>query len=133
MTDLSVDDVWAELFEKYHIGHNFVKKTILKMPFSHRPYPMTNGYRVYNDAMERIYGEWIKKPCGGRDGPLVWKFSMPNDVDHGQVLKTRKGKKLESMGYTHISGHVPDEYLNKSAVERINLTIRNRMASFLKI
>lgn len=110
------------------VGYDFVEETIMKMPYGHRPYFMTDGYRVYNEAMERIYGEWSIRPYRGRGRPPVWKYSLPDDLDYGQVVKTRKGKKLESVEYIHVSGHVPAEYLNTSAVERMNLTIRNRMA-----
>gem|GEM_PF-5676272 len=64
----------------------------------------------------------------GRGRPPVWKYRLPDDLNHGQVVKTRQGKKLESVEYINISGSVPWEYLNTSAIERMNLTIRSRMA-----
>jgi len=98
------------------------------MPFMHRPYIMTDGYRVYNEAIELAYGDWILKPYRGRSRPPVPKYRLPDDLNYGQVVKTRNGKKLESVKYIQVSGHVPDKYLNTSAIERMNLTIRNRMA-----
>ena len=110
------------------VGYSFVEETISKMRKRHRPYFMTDGYRVYSEAMERIYGEWSKRPYKGRGRPPVWRFRLPDDLDYGQVVKTRKGKKLESVEYIHVSGSVPSEYLNTSSIERMNLTIRSRMA-----
>jgi len=110
------------------VGRSFVAETLSKMKSGHRPYFVTDGYRVYNEAMERIYGEWSKKPYGGRGRPPVFKFGLPEDLNYGQVVKTRKGKRLESVEYIQVSGAVPQEYLNTSSVERMNLTVRSRMA-----
>jgi len=110
------------------VGYSFVAETASKMPFRHRPFFMTDGYRVYNEAIELVYGDWILKPYRGRGRPPVPKYRLPDDLNYGQVVKTRSGKKLESVEYIQVSGHVPDEYLNTSAIERMNLTIRNRMA-----
>ncbi|MCL2032766.1 MAG: hypothetical protein FWG96_05815 [Methanomassiliicoccaceae archaeon] len=32
------------------------------MSENHRPYFMTDGYRVHSEAIERIYGKWSKEP-----------------------------------------------------------------------
>jgi len=66
----------------------------------------------------------------GRGRPPVWKLTLPDGLNYGQVVKTRNGKKLEKVEYIQVNGNIPKEYLNTSAIERMNLTIRNRMARF---
>jgi IS1 family transposase len=110
------------------VGYAFVENTIRKLRYGHRPYFMTDGYKVYNEALAQIYACWNKAHYRGRGRPPVWKWGLPDDLDYGQVVKTRKGQKLESVEYIRISGNVPREFLNTSAIERMNLTIRNRMA-----
>ena len=46
------------------------------------------------------------------------------DFNYGVVEKTRKGKKLEKVGWYVAYGDVPERLLNTSAIERQNLTVR---------
>jgi len=43
------------------VGSEFVEETINKIEHGHFPYLTTDGYRVYNEAIEHVYGEWTKK------------------------------------------------------------------------
>lgn len=62
-----------------------------------------------------------------------WKLRYPDGFDYGQVVKTRDGKRLESVEYKVVSGGILDWMLNTSSVERMNLTIRNGMARLRRV
>ena len=115
------------------VGYLFVDDMISKFEDPCGPVYMTDGYRVYNEAFLRCLGEWSIRPYGGRGRPPVWKFGYPDRFNYGQVVKTRMGKRLEKVEYKVVSGTVPDGLLNTSAVERMNLTIRNCMARLKRI
>jgi hypothetical protein len=68
----------------------------------------------------------IKKEGRGRNPHP--KMIPHEHLRYGQVIKTRKGKKLEKVEYENVFGHVPKCLLNTSAVERSNGTLRTFMA-----
>ena len=48
-------------------------------------------------------------------------------------MKTRNGRRLEKVEYKVVSGMIPEGWFNTSAVERMNLTLRDCMASHKRI
>lgn len=69
----------------------------------------------------------------GSDSHPIWKRRYPDGFNYGQVVKTRNGRRLEDVGYRIVSGTVPERWFNTSAVERMNLTIRNQMVRLRRI
>lgn len=114
-------------------GQQFVGEMLGKLEDPCGPIYMTDGYRVYTEALLVHLGEWPIAPYRGRGRPPVPKFRYLEGFNYGQVIKTRQGKKLEKVEYRIISGSVPDKWFNTSAVERMNLTIRNGMARLKRI
>ena len=110
-------------------GKVFVNKILAKLKDKSSPIYMTDGYTVYNRAFASHFGEW-------RSGHITPKgrvskhpkFFWSDRFNYGQVVKTRDGDKLESVDYVVVSGDIPKELFNTSGVERMNLTIRERMA-----
>lgn len=115
------------------VGYQFVDDMVCKLHDPLGPFYMTDGYKVYPEAFLRCLGVWTLKPYCGRGRRPIQKFGFPEKFNYGQVVKTRNGKRLESVDYRIVSGHVPEECFNTSAVERMNLTIRNCMARLKRI
>jgi hypothetical protein len=88
------------------------------------PVIVTDGYLPYHTVMLERYGMWIRRPYKGRGRPSKDKLIPNPDLNYGQVIKTRKGKRLEKVEHTSVFGNVPKELLNTSAVERNNGTMR---------
>jgi hypothetical protein len=53
-------------------------------------------------------------------------------LNYGQVVKTREGLKLVDVERKEIFGSVDKGYMDTSIVERMNLSIRTRLARFKK-
>ena len=110
-------------------GKVFVDRMLSKLKDKFSPVYMTDGYAVYNRAFAAHFGEWrsgyttpkgrISKRC---------RFFWSDGFNYGQVVKTRENLKLESVEYVTVSGSIPDDLFNTSGIERMNLTIRERMA-----
>ena len=129
------DWVWTCLCseEKYLLGikadgrgravaERFVNGELDKLK-GHMPIFVTDGYRPYQDILFERYSFYhIGNRGRGRHGR---DYLVPDyDLNYGIVEKTRKGKKLEKVRRYSRFGHVPDGYLNTSAIERSNLTNR---------
>ena len=115
------------------VGYEFVGRMLSKFDDPYGPIYMTDGYKVYTEAFLKHLGEWNKEPYRGRGRPPVWKYRYPDRLNYGQVIKTRQGKRLEKVEYKVMAGTIPEGWFNTSAVERMNLTIRNGMARLRRI
>ena len=115
------------------VGYSFVAEMISKFDDPYSPIYMTDGYKVYTEAFLKRLGQWDRRPYRGHGRPPVWKSGYPDCLNYGQVVKTRQGKKLEKVEYKVMSGTIPEGWFNTSAVERMNLTIRNSMARLKRI
>lgn len=118
----------------HRVGDKFIGHTLDKLLDRYAPYYMTDGYLVYTKYMRKHLGAVVphvyKKRCWHtRKKNYVYK----DGVNYGQVVKTRNGNKLEKVEYIQVSGEVPKQFFNTSAVERMNLTIRNGMARLKRI
>ena len=101
----------------------FVTRSLDKTAPDHIPTFITDGYNAYKTALKRRYRICVRPK--GRPGRMKKDKCHPHpDLNYGQVIKTRNGKKLERVEYKTIFGKVPEEILNTSAIERENLTIR---------
>ena len=129
------DWVWTCLCseEKYLLGihadgrgravaERFVNGELDKLG-GHIPIFVTDGYKPYQDILLGRYGFYhIGNHGRGRQGA---DYLVPApELNYGIVEKTRKGKKLLKVRRYSRFGHVPEKYLNTSAIERSNLTNR---------
>lgn len=129
------DWVWTSVAakEKYLLGSeaagrgqnfaaSFVNKVLDKIKGI--PIIVTDGYKPYLRAVFKRYAVREKIPYSGRGRPPIGKLIPHPDLKYGQVIKTRKGVKLEKVEYVSVYGKVPKQLLNTSAIERHNGTLR---------
>jgi len=115
-------------------GYSFLTRTIAKFADPYKPYYMTDGYEIYSKYLRTILGEEVKRVYKTKRWHTRKKtYAYREGVNYGQVVKTRNGKKLEKVDFVQVAGDVPKAYFNTSAVERMNLTIRNGMARMKRI
>lgn len=94
----------------------------------------TDGYNVYTKYLRKLLGNVVKREYKRKCWHTRKKnYTYIEGVNYGQVVKTKNGTKLEKVEYIQVAGEVPREYFNTSAVERMNLTIRNSMARLKRI
>ena len=116
------------------VGERFISHVMDKFADRMRPYYMTDGFTVYTKYMRKLLGDIVKREYKRKGWHTRKKnYAYREGVNYGQVVKTRNGAKLEKVEYIQVSGEVPREYFNTSAVERMNLTIRNNMARLKRI
>ncbi|MBO4220021.1 MAG: hypothetical protein J5933_03765 [Clostridia bacterium] len=99
----------------------FVNGELDKIPWGHVPIFVTDGYKPYQKALFDRYSYEVWNTGRGRRGCHREPSSALN---YGIVEKTREGRKLRSVHRYVAYGHVPEEFLNTSAIERQNLTLR---------
>lgn len=89
----------------------------------HVPYFMTDGYKPYRTVLLERYGMYVIGNRGrGRQGA---DRLVPSDrLNYAIVEKTCEGRRLRKVRRYDVYGHVPDDLMNTSAIERQNLTIR---------
>ena len=128
--------IWTSFcsIEKYLLGiiadgrglsvtERFVNGELDKLAVDHVPHFTTDGYRPYRTVLLERYGCYVIGNRGrGRHG--ADRLVPPDWLNYAIVEKTREGKRLTKVRRFDVFGHVPDEMMNTSAVERQNLTIR---------
>jgi IS1 family transposase len=105
------------------VAERFVNGELDKLKKGHMPIFATDGYRPYSDILLARYGRY-RLGNRGRGRPGMDKLIPDPDLNYGIVEKTRNGKKLLRVRRYVRFGHVPEEFLNTSAIERDNLTNR---------
>jgi IS1 family transposase len=105
------------------VAGSFVTRSLNKTACDCIPIFITDGYNPYKTALKRRYYVHTGEK-DGRGRPSKDKCAPHPNLNYGQVIKTRNGKKLEKVEYKIIFGKVPKELLNTSAVERENLSVR---------
>jgi len=106
---------------------SFVRRALDKVAHDHIPTFVTDGYNAYKTALKGRYGIYVRpKDRKGRTWARTGRdeFLPHPDLNYGQVVKTRDGRKLEKVERRIVFGKVPEDVLNTSAVERENLSIR---------
>jgi len=105
------------------VAERFVNGELDKLKKDHVPFFVTDGYKPYSDILFTRYSSYrIGNRGRGRHGRD--KLVPDPGLNYGIVEKTRKGKKLQTVRRYVRFGHVPEEFLNTSAIERDNLTNR---------
>lgn len=91
-----------------------------------KPVYVTDGLNFYKVALLNHYGLWIKYPKTGKRGrPRNPKIVPPDDLKYAQVVKKRKGRKLQKVEKNVIFGEgIEQSKISTSLIERQNLTFR---------
>lgn len=105
------------------VAHGFVKSQIRKLAEDHVPTYVTDGYKPYRTALTSVYGRYVID-SGHRGRHSQDRLVLDPRLNYGIVEKTRQGKKLEKVRRYVAYGHVSEEDLNTSGIERSNLTLR---------
>lgn len=92
------------------------------------PTVVTDGYKVYKKEVLAQFSEYYRPPYAGIGRKPHIKSRPMKGLRYGIVIKTRKGRRMETISYESVIGTVPPTLLNTSGVERMNLSIRNSMA-----
>ena len=109
-------------------AHCFLSSVWRKIDPNIIPTVVTDGYKVYPKEILAQFSEYIAVKYRGRGRPPHAKVVPKKGFRYGIVMKTRKGRRMETVSYESIVGVVPPARLNTSCVERMNLSIRNSMA-----
>lgn len=107
----------------HDVAERIVNGELDKLAVDHVPYFTTDGYRPYRKILLERYGIY-KLGNRGRGRPGADRLVPSDTLNYAVVEKTRQGKKLTKVSRYVVFGHVPDDMMNTSAIERQNLTIR---------
>ena len=96
---------------------------LAKPAVDHIPYFMTDGCKPYRTVLLERYGMYVIGNRG-RGRPGADRLVPSDRLNYAIVEKTREGRRLRKVRRYDVHGHVPDDLMNTSAIERRNLTIR---------
>lgn len=97
------------------------------------PTVVTDGYKVYITELMKQFGEYVMPSYGGHGRPPCNPVWIPKKgFRYAQVIKNRNGKKLETVEYIDVVGHVPPQIMNTAFIERSNLTFRTMMSRLVR-
>ena len=130
------DWIWTSFcsVEKYLLGivadgrgHDVAERVVNgeldKLAVDHVPYFMTDGCKPYRTVLLERYGMYVIGNRG-RGRPGADRLVPSDRLNYAIVEKTREGRRLRKVRRYDVYGHVPDDLMNTSAIERRNLTIR---------
>jgi hypothetical protein len=82
--------------------------------------------KLYAEALLNKYGKWIEFPRTGKKGRPKNPALVPDkDLKYAQVIKNRKGKRLQNVEKRVIFGqNINQSEISTSLLERQNLTFR---------
>jgi IS1 family transposase len=91
-----------------------------------KPVFVTDGLDFYKRALLNHYGVQVEYPKTGKRGrPRKPKVFPPDYLKHAQVVKTRKGGKLQEIEKKVVFGEdIEQSMISTSLIERQNLTFR---------
>jgi len=110
---------------KQHVADELVKLTDNCLS-ENKPVFVTDGLDFYKIALLNHYGVQIEYPKTGKRGrPRKPKIVPHDDLKHAQVVKTRKGGKLQEVEKKVVFGeNIDQSMISTSLIERQNLTFR---------
>ena len=110
---------------KQHVADELVKLTAKRLSES-KPLFVSDGLEFYGKALLKQFGEIEEFPRTGKRGrPKNPKLVPPDDLRHAQVVKKRKGGKLQKIAKKIIFGKdIEETEISTSLLERQNLTFR---------
>jgi hypothetical protein len=96
------------------------------LSFRKQTFFVTDGLNFYKIALLNHYGVQIEYPKTGKRGrPRKPKIVPHDDLKHAQVVKTRKGGKLQEVEKKVVFGeNIDQSMISTSLIERQNLTFR---------
>ncbi|MGN0138355.1 MAG: hypothetical protein ACI381_07105 [Candidatus Methanomethylophilaceae archaeon] len=114
-------------------GHCFLTSIWAKMDDDCVPTVVTDGYKVYITELMKQFGDYVMPTyLGVGRPPTKPKWIPKKGFRYAQVIKTRKGRKMETIDYVDVVGHVPPQLMHTSYIERHNLTFRNCMSRLVR-
>jgi IS1 family transposase len=110
---------------KQHVANELVKLTDDCLS-ENKPFFVTDGLDFYKIALLNHYGVQIEYPkTGNRGRPKKPKTFPSDDLKYAQVVKKRKGGKLQKVKKNVIFGEdIEQSAISTSLIERQNLTFR---------
>ena len=86
-----------------------------------KPLFVTDGLKFYAEALLKKYGEWVEFPKTGKRGRPKKPALVPGkDLKYAQVVKNRKGKKLQKVEKKVIFGqNIDQSEISTSLLERM--------------
>ena len=91
-----------------------------------KPLFVTDGLKLYAEALLKKYGEWVEFPKTGKRGRPKNPVLVPDEnLKYAQVIKNRKEGKLHKVEKKIIFGkNIDKNEISTSLLERQNLTLR---------
>ena len=110
---------------KQYVADEFIEATDKQLSDS-KPLFVSDGLKLYAEALLRKYGEWIEFPRTGKRGRPKKPARIPDkDLKYAQVVKSKQGKKLQKVEKRVIFGqNIDQSEISTSLLERQNLTFR---------
>ena len=110
---------------KRHVADEFIEATDKHLSDS-KPLFVTDGFKLYAEALLKKYGEWVEFPKTGKRGRPKKPAIVPDKgLKYAQVVKNKKGKKLQKVQKRVIFGqNIDQSKISTSLLERQNLTFR---------
>ena len=110
---------------KQHVANELVKLTADRLS-ENLPVYVTDGLDFYKVALLNQYGVQIEYPKTGKRGrPKKPKIVPSDDLKYAQIVKKRKGGKLQKIVKKIIFGEgIEQSTISTSLIERQNLTFR---------
>jgi IS1 family transposase len=110
---------------KQYVANEFVEVTDKHLSDS-KPFFVTDGLKFYAEALLKKYGKSVEFPKTGKRGRPRKPAIVPDkNLNYAQVIKNRKGKKLQKVEKRVIFGQKIDQSkISTSLLERQNLTFR---------
>jgi IS1 family transposase len=110
---------------KQYVADELVKSTAKRLSES-MPLFVSDGLEFYGKALLKEFGEIEEFPRTGKRGrPKKPKLVPPVDLEYAQVIKKRKGGRLQKLVKKIIFGKdIEETEISTSLLERQNLTFR---------
>jgi len=110
---------------KQYVADSLIEATDKHLSDS-KPLFVTDGLKLYAEALLKKYGEWVEFPKTGKRGRPKNPVIVPDEnLKYAQVIKNRKEGKLHKVEKEIIFGQGIDKsQISTSLIERQNLTLR---------
>jgi transposase-like protein/IS1 family transposase len=116
----------------------FIHDLVLRLAEGWVPLFTSDGLRQYFWALTAHFGRWIRPP---RKRVLHWE--VDEQLHYGQLIKKRKGRRLQTIRTQIMCGTRPETVetlaalghsstINTSFIERFNLTLRHLVAALVR-
>ena len=110
---------------KQYVADELIKATDKHLSGS-KPLFVTDGLKLYAEALLKKYGKWVEFPKTGKRGRPKKPAIVPDkELKYAQVVKNKEGRRLQKVEKRVIFGQDIDQSkISTSLLERQNLTFR---------